>query len=89
VVEGVAGGKVLTPKSYAEMIKPAILNDGTRLRYSMGPIVGKDANGSRFIGHGGGGFGFSSVTRVAIAPAAVSMAHTARVTTRNRKSPPL
>src|SRR5437762_4790485 len=26
------GGKVLTPKSYAEMIKPAMLNDGTRLR---------------------------------------------------------
>ena len=57
------GGKVLTPKSYAEMIKPAMLNDGTRLRYSMGLIVGEDANGSRFIGHGGGGFGFSSVTR--------------------------
>jgi CubicO group peptidase (beta-lactamase class C family) len=57
------GGKVLTPKSYAEMIKPATLNDGTRLRYSMGLIVAEDANGSRFIGHGGGGFGFSSVTR--------------------------
>jgi CubicO group peptidase (beta-lactamase class C family) len=57
------GGKVLTPKSYAEMIKPAMLNDGTRLRYSMGLIVGEDANGSSFIGHGGGGFGFSSVTR--------------------------
>ena len=57
------GGKLLTPKSYAEMIKPAMLNDGTRLRYSMGLIVGEDANGSRFIGHGGGGFGFSSVTR--------------------------
>ena len=38
-------------------------NDDTRLRYSMGLIVGEDANGSRFIGHGGGGFGFSSVTR--------------------------
>ena len=57
------GGKLLTPKSYAEMIKPAMLNDGTRLRYSMGLVVGEDANGSRFIGHGGGGFGFSSVTR--------------------------
>jgi len=57
------GGKVLTPKSYAEMIKPAMLNDGTRLRYSMGLTVGEDANGSRFIGHGGGGFGFSSLTR--------------------------
>jgi CubicO group peptidase (beta-lactamase class C family) len=57
------GGKVLTPKSYAEMIKPATLNDGTRLRYSMGLVVGEDGNGLRFIGHGGGGFGFSSVTR--------------------------
>jgi CubicO group peptidase (beta-lactamase class C family) len=57
------GGRVLAPKSYAEMITPAMLNDGTRLRYSMGLIVGEDANGSRFIGHGGGGFGFSSVTR--------------------------
>ena len=57
------GGKVLTPKSYAVMIEPAMLNHGTRLRYSMGLVVGEDANGSRFIGHGGGGFGFSSVTR--------------------------
>ena len=57
------GGKLLTPKSYAEMIKPAMLNDGTCLRYSMGLVVGEDANGSRFMGHGGGGFGFSSVTR--------------------------
>jgi CubicO group peptidase (beta-lactamase class C family) len=40
------GGKLLTPKSYAEMIKPAMLNDGTRLRYSMGLIIGEDANGS-------------------------------------------
>jgi hypothetical protein len=29
----------------------------------MGLVVGEDANGLRFIGHGGGGFGFSSVTR--------------------------
>jgi CubicO group peptidase (beta-lactamase class C family) len=57
------GGKVLTPRSYAEMIKPATLNDGTRLRYSMGLVVGEDGNGLRFIGHGGRGFGFSSVTR--------------------------
>ena len=57
------GGKVLTPKSYAEMIKPATLDDGTRLRYSMGLVVGEDGSGLRFIGHDGGGFGFSSVTR--------------------------
>ena len=57
------GGKVLTPKSYAEMMTPATLNDGTRLRYSMGLFVGEDSHGLEFIGHDGGGFGFSSQTR--------------------------
>ena len=57
------GGRVLTPRSYAEMMTPATLNDGTRLRYSMGLVVGEDSRGLRYIGHGGGGFGFSSVTR--------------------------
>jgi CubicO group peptidase (beta-lactamase class C family) len=57
------GGRVLTPRSYAEMTRPATLNDGTRLRYSMGLVVGEDSRGLRYIGHGGGGFGFSSVTR--------------------------
>ncbi len=57
------GGKVLTSKSYAEMMTPATLTDGTRLRYSMGLIVGEDSHGLKFIGHGGGGFGFSSQTR--------------------------
>jgi CubicO group peptidase (beta-lactamase class C family) len=47
------GGKVLSPKSYAEMIQPATLNDGTPLRYGMGIGVGKDAWGIRYIGHGG------------------------------------
>lgn len=55
------GGKVLSPKSYAEMITPSKLNDGTPLQYSMGLIVGEDSRGLRRIGHGGGGFGFSSV----------------------------
>ena len=54
------GGKVLSPKSYAEMITPAKLNDGTVLRYGMGLAVGKDSRGLNFIGHGGGIAGFVS-----------------------------
>ncbi|HEX6047691.1 MAG TPA: serine hydrolase domain-containing protein, partial [Gemmatimonadaceae bacterium] len=52
------GGKVLSPDSYAEMITPSKLNDGTPLRYGMGIGVGKDVRGLEFIGHGGaiGGF---------------------------------
>ncbi len=41
---------------------PATLNDGTRLRYSMGLFVGEDSHGLKFVGHGGGGFGSSSQT---------------------------
>jgi CubicO group peptidase (beta-lactamase class C family) len=52
------GGKVLSPKSYAEMTTPSKLNDGTQLRYGMGIGVGKDVRGLSYIGHGGaiGGF---------------------------------
>jgi CubicO group peptidase (beta-lactamase class C family) len=60
-LQALHGGKVLSPKSYAEMITPAKLNDGTPLRYSMGLIVGEDSRGLKYIGHDGGGFGFSSV----------------------------
>jgi CubicO group peptidase (beta-lactamase class C family) len=52
------GGKVLSPKSYAELITPAKLNDGTPLRYGMGIGVGPDIRGLRYIGHGGGIAGF-------------------------------
>ena len=62
-LQALHGGKVLTPKSYAEMITPSKLNDGTTLRYSMGLVVGEDSRGLRYIGHDGGGFGFSSQTR--------------------------
>jgi CubicO group peptidase (beta-lactamase class C family) len=57
------GGKVLSPKSYAEMIAPAKLNDGTVLRYGMGLAVGKDIRGLNAIGHGGSiaGFGAEAV----------------------------
>jgi CubicO group peptidase (beta-lactamase class C family) len=57
------GGKVLSPKSYAEMIAPAKLNDGTVLRYGMGLAVGKDIRGLNALGHGGSiaGFGAEAV----------------------------
>ena len=57
------GGRVLSPQSYTEMITPARLDDGTALLYSMGLSVGEDAYGHRYIGHNGGGFGFSSEAR--------------------------
>jgi hypothetical protein len=59
-LQALRGGKVLTPRSYADMITPARLNDGTSTRYSMGLIVWNDSRGLRQIGHGGGGFGYSS-----------------------------
>jgi D-alanyl-D-alanine carboxypeptidase len=59
-LQALHGGKVLTPRSYAEMITPSRLNDGTPTRYGMGLIVWADGRGLREIGHGGGGFGFSS-----------------------------
>jgi hypothetical protein len=62
-LQGLHGGKVLSPKSYAELIAPARLNDGTSLRYSMGMFIAEDSHGLRYLGHNGGGFGFSSETR--------------------------
>ena len=62
-LQALHGGKVLATRSYAEMITPAQLNDGTTLRYSMGLSVAEDSRGVRFIGHDGGGFGFSSDAR--------------------------
>ena len=54
------GGKVLSAKSYAELITPARLNDGTPLYYSMGLAVGKDVRGLNVIGHGGAIGGFTA-----------------------------
>jgi len=62
-LQALHGGKVLTPKSYAEMITPVRLNDGTPTRYGLGLIVWTDRRGLREIGHDGGGFGFSSQAR--------------------------
>jgi len=57
-VQGLHGGKLLSAASYKDFITPSKLSDGTPLRYSMGVTVGPDANGNRYIGHGGaiGGF---------------------------------
>jgi CubicO group peptidase (beta-lactamase class C family) len=57
-LEALHGGKVLSPKSYAEMITPSKLNDGTPTRYAMGIAVGRDIRGLNVIGHGGSIAGF-------------------------------
>lgn len=62
-LQALHGGKVLSPKSYAELIAPGKLNDGTSLRYGMGTTVAEDSHGLRYVGHNGGGFGYSSEAR--------------------------
>jgi CubicO group peptidase (beta-lactamase class C family) len=52
-LQALHGGRVLSPASYAEMIRPATLGDGTPTRYAMGLEVRKDANGLDYIGHSG------------------------------------
>ena len=52
------GGKVLSPKSYAEMTTPSTLSDGTALQYGLGIKVGEDYRGLKYIGHGGTAPGF-------------------------------
>lgn len=53
------GGEVLTDESYAQLIEPGDLNDGTKLRYALGIAV-SDIMGHRAIHHGGGIDGFLS-----------------------------
>jgi CubicO group peptidase (beta-lactamase class C family) len=57
-LQALHGGRVLSPESYAELVTPALLNDGTPLRYSMGLQVGPDPSGLMYIGHGGRSPGF-------------------------------
>lgn len=52
-LQALHGGRVLSAASYAEMIRPATLADGTPLRYGMGVDVRQDARGNPFIGHSG------------------------------------
>jgi CubicO group peptidase (beta-lactamase class C family) len=59
-VHALHGGKVLSATSYAELITPSKLNDGTPLRYSMGLAVGPDVRGLNYIGHGGAIGGFTA-----------------------------
>lgn len=53
------GGRILKPASYAQMIAPGALADGTPLRYGLGIGV-SDIGGRRAIAHGGGINGFLS-----------------------------
>lgn len=59
-LQSLHGGKVMSPRSYEEMIAPYRLTDGTLVRYGMGLIVWNDSRGLKQIGHDGGGFGFSA-----------------------------
>lgn len=59
-VRALHGGRVLSPASYAEMITPSKLKDGTPIRYGMGLAVARDSRGLMYIGHGGGIAGFTS-----------------------------
>ncbi len=52
-LQALHGGRVLSPSSYAQMIRPATLADGTPLRYGMGVDVRQDTRGNPFIGHSG------------------------------------
>ena len=52
-LQALHGGRVLSDPSYAEMVRPATLADGTPLRYGMGVDVRQDARGNRYIGHAG------------------------------------
>ena len=55
-------GKILQPASYAELIAPSTLNDGTKLRYAKGLALVPLA-GHRAIWHDGGINGFISLNR--------------------------
>jgi len=53
------GGRVLRPESYRLMTSPALLNDGTAIRYGMGVSLA-ETDGRRTISHSGGINGFLS-----------------------------
>ena len=58
-MRALATGKVLAPSSYAQMIAPARLSDGRTADYGMGMVL-VSPDGTRRLGHGGYGGGFSS-----------------------------
>lgn len=55
-----AGGKFVSPDSWALMTKPLILPNGQDTGYGFGLMIG-DVEGKRSIHHGGGIHGFNSV----------------------------
>jgi len=58
-MQALATGKVLTPSSYAQMTAPARLTGGRMADYGMGMVL-VSPDGTRRLGHGGYGGGFSS-----------------------------
>lgn len=61
-LQALHGGRVLSPQSYAEMIAPSRLEDGTPLRYGLGLQLNTFPGGRRYIGHGGAIGGFAAET---------------------------
>ena len=59
-LQALHGGRVLSAQSYAEMITPSRLADGTPLSYGLGMQLNTDARGRRFIGISGGVAGFAA-----------------------------
>ncbi|MDH3733084.1 MAG: beta-lactamase family protein [Gemmatimonadota bacterium] len=57
-----SGGTLLSSESYASLITPGTLTDGTRVRYAKGLTV-TDRDGQDRISHGGGIFGYLSELR--------------------------
>ena len=55
-----AGGKVVTPATYASMTTPLILPNGRDTGYGFGLMTG-DLEGQRVVHHGGGIHGFNSL----------------------------
>lgn len=54
-------GRVLPAAAYRQMIEPGVLPDGESLTYGYGMEVGR-IGGFHFLGHAGGGVGFTSQT---------------------------
>lgn len=57
------GGKVLSPRSYAEMMAPSSLANGMKLRYGLGVGVYRDIRGLDIVEHGGIVAGFRTEVR--------------------------
>lgn len=56
---GLRGGQVVSPESYAAMITPGRLNDGSPMDYGFG-LATSTYRGHRAVGHSGGINGFST-----------------------------